>query len=73
MEQEKFYRTTKYPKLPKQPWEKKNKAGGITPSNFKLYFKTTVIKTAIVQVQKQTHRSMEQNKDPAINRWSINL
>ena len=68
---QKFYGTTKYPKLPQQPWEKRNKAGGISPSNFKLYYKTTVMKTARVQVQKQTHRSMEQNKEPS-NKSMVN-
>ena len=71
MEQQKILRTTKYPKLPKQPWEKKNKAGGISLSNFKLYYKTTVIKTAMVKEQKQTHRSMEQSKEPS-NKSMVN-
>ena len=54
---------TKVPEYPTQYQRKKNKIGGLTLLNLKIYYKTTVIKT-VLTAKEQTHRSTEQNREP---------
>ena len=49
--------------MPKLSWGKRKKAGGITLTVFRQYFKATVIET-VTLAQKQTYGSMEQNREP---------
>ena len=61
---------------PQQPCEKKNKLGGIILPGIKLSYKAVVIKTAWYWHKKQTHRSMEQIREPRNKPtpvWSMNL
>ena len=63
----KSYAATKDPELPKQSWEKENKAGSITVPGFELYYKASLIKRAWYW-----HKSRHKNQQNKIENTEIN-
>ena len=63
------YRNTKKAQIPKAVLRKRNGAGAINFSDFRLYYKATVIKTVGYLIFDKGGKNIQWRKDSVLSRW----